>query len=369
MRQRAAESDVVIVNHHLLCADAAVRQSAYGEVIPDCRNAVVDEAHQLEDVATQYFGIAVSNYRVDDLVRDAERALEPRRDRRPRLATLRRAITRVDDHARAFFGALADGAARARRLGEERLRIGPDWFGDVVDDGLALVGALDGLEATLDALAGTERRPAREVNEDAATIARRAGELRDQPALPARGRRSRLRLLPRDARPRRVPARRADRRLAHRPRAAVRSHARDGADLGHAGRRRLVRLRARAGSACRDADELRVPSEFDFTEQALLYLPRRMPPPKSPHFADAVAREVARPAARAPRAARSCCSPATRCCAPCATCVELELPYPLLVQGTAPRTALLDAVPLDAERGAVRDLVVLAGRRRASASS
>ena len=61
MRQRAAESDVVIVNHHLLCADAAVRQSAFGEVIPNCRFAIVDEAHQLEDVATQYFGLSVSN--------------------------------------------------------------------------------------------------------------------------------------------------------------------------------------------------------------------------------------------------------------------------------------------------------------------
>src|SRR5687767_104248 len=75
MRQRAAESDVVIVNHHLLCADAAVRQSAYGEVIPSCEYAIVDEAHQLEDVATQYFGRAVSNYRVDDLARDIERAV------------------------------------------------------------------------------------------------------------------------------------------------------------------------------------------------------------------------------------------------------------------------------------------------------
>jgi ATP-dependent DNA helicase DinG len=50
MRQRAAVSDVVIVNHHLLCADAAVRQGAYGEVIPECAYAVIDEAHQLEDV-------------------------------------------------------------------------------------------------------------------------------------------------------------------------------------------------------------------------------------------------------------------------------------------------------------------------------
>jgi len=61
MRQRAAESDVVIVNHHLLCADAQLRKSAYGEVIPACATLVIDEAHQLEDVATQYFGIGVSH--------------------------------------------------------------------------------------------------------------------------------------------------------------------------------------------------------------------------------------------------------------------------------------------------------------------
>src|SRR5689334_25286507 len=67
MRQQAAASDIVIVNHHLLCADAAVRKNAFGEVIPSFSHAIVDEAHQLEDIATQYFGMNVSTYRVDDL--------------------------------------------------------------------------------------------------------------------------------------------------------------------------------------------------------------------------------------------------------------------------------------------------------------
>ena len=75
MRQRAAEADLVIVNHHLLCADAAVREQSYGEVIPDTQYLVLDEAHQLEDVATQYFGISLSNYRLEELVRDTERAV------------------------------------------------------------------------------------------------------------------------------------------------------------------------------------------------------------------------------------------------------------------------------------------------------
>ncbi len=50
-------------------------RATFGEVVPSCPTLVVDEAHQLEDVATQYFGVAFSNYRVDDLVRDGERLL------------------------------------------------------------------------------------------------------------------------------------------------------------------------------------------------------------------------------------------------------------------------------------------------------
>ena len=104
------------------------------------------------------------------------------------------------------------------------------------------------------------------------------------------------------ARPRRLSARRADRRVGDHPGAPARSDARDRADLGDAGRRRIVRLRRASGSGIDEAAELRVPSEFDFATQSLLYLPRRMPPPKSPEFADAVAREVTRDPAAHPRA-------------------------------------------------------------------
>src|SRR6185436_20364866 len=98
----------------LLCADAAVRQSAYGEVIPSSPILIVDEAHQLEDVATQYFGVGVSNFRIDDLVRDAEQLLSSVAD----IEDLHRALTRVSDRARSFFGAFVFGAMR----GESRMR-------------------------------------------------------------------------------------------------------------------------------------------------------------------------------------------------------------------------------------------------------
>src|SRR5262245_11572280 len=125
MRQRAAESDVVIVNHHLLCADASVRRSGYGEVIPACSLAVVDEAHQLEDIATQYFGIAVSNYRIEDLAHDVDGLSESGTltEWGDRLA-LGKAVEGLRDEARAFFADLAYAhRTDDRRVGEEKNQV------------------------------------------------------------------------------------------------------------------------------------------------------------------------------------------------------------------------------------------------------
>jgi ATP-dependent DNA helicase DinG len=346
MRQRAAESDVVIVNHHLLCADASVRQSTYGEVIPDCHYAIIDEAHHLEDVATQYFGISVSNYRVADLVRDAERALNLGQIEDPD-SELRHAIRRVDDHSLTFFGALAmarrargpSTSLRASNLNEERLRIGPDWFGDVLDDGLGLTSALDALEKGMQARAGSAEPGAQE-NEDAATIGRRAGELRDNlnfllesadPAfvyfLETRNRGVFLRAAPID-----VSAIIRE-MLIDRMRATVMTSA----TLTVEGSFDYVK--GRLGIA--DADSVRVKSEFDFSEQAILYLPRRMPSPKSPDYADAVAREVldvlTRTEGRAFVLFTSYAMLRT-----VRDRVEPSLPYPIIVQGTAPRSVLLN---------------------------
>ncbi len=340
MRQRAAESDVVIVNHHLLCADAAVRQSSYGEVIPDCRHLVLDEAHQLEDIATQYFGLAVSNYRLDDLVRDSDRLLvsgaiaDDDGDGR-------RAIARVSDHSRAFFG----GVAMARRTrgyaGEERLRIGPDWFGDIVDHGLALVRALDGLEAVMALAGGKSGSPGagRESNEDALTMARRASELRDNLRfmlaasdaayvyfVELRGRGVFLRAAPIDV------SSLVKELVFDRMRATVLTSATLTVDGS------FEYARTRLG--IKNAAEVRVPSEFDFKSQTLLYLPRRMPPPRSPDFAQAAAHEITAILTRTRgRAFVLFTSYATMHAV--YEMVLATLPFPLLVQGTAPRSALL----------------------------
>jgi ATP-dependent DNA helicase DinG len=342
MRQRAAESDVVIVNHHLLCADAAVRESAYGEVIPSCPHLVVDEAHQLEDVATQYFGVNVSNHRVDDLVRDAEACIRGfGRDRGAHDAA--RGLMRVLDHARAFFSALALARAGKSAI-EERIRITPAWFADHIETGLELGGALDWLEATFALAAAAPRSddgltPARPT-EDAASIARRAGtlarELRFLLAaadsgyvyfLEVRGRSVLLRAAPIDV------SRIVRDLVSGTRRAAVLTSATLTVDG------RFDYLRTRLGLD--DAAELRVASEFDYATQTLLYLPRRMPLPREERYAEAVAWET-RQLLQCSRGRAFVLFTSYATMRAVVRLLELELEYPVLVQGTAPRSVLLD---------------------------
>src|SRR2546425_626379 len=71
MRQKAMEADIVVVNHHLFFADLAIRKSDAAAILPDYSAVIFDEAHDLEDVATEYFGFHVSNYRLAEFVHDA----------------------------------------------------------------------------------------------------------------------------------------------------------------------------------------------------------------------------------------------------------------------------------------------------------
>jgi ATP-dependent DNA helicase DinG len=338
MRQRAAEADVVIVNHHLLCADAAVRQNAYGEVIPDCRYAIVDEAHQLEDVATQYFGIAVSNYRIDDFARDVEKAVSSRMlDDGDREDALRDDVEHLRDRARAFFGAVqmtrfSSGPAGFGLSGtESRTRVQADQLEPVWNDARQLADALQAVETNL---ASTPH-----ANEDVLALARRAAEIRanlkfllraDDPTyvyfLEVRGRGTFLRAAPIDV---------SDiiRELLLEDKKAV---VLTSATLSVDGSFEYVRTRLGIGVAA----EVRLASEFDYTRQAILYLPRRMPDPRSREFGSAAAREVVEILRRTQGRAFVLFTSYANLREVQAV-ASAELPYPLLVQGEAPRSALL----------------------------
>ena len=339
VRQRAAESDVVIVNHHLLCADAAVRKSAYREVIPSCATLVVDEAHQIEDVATQYFGIAVSNYRIEDLMRDAERNMAGLEG--PPRNEVYRAITRVTERSQVFFS----GLSMARMHGglETKVRYTSEALVEHFEDGAMLAGALEGLEASLvlsQPKASGADASAIDNNEALATLARRAGDLhRDLRFLiraadadfvyylEIRGRGIFLRASPIDV------SRIAREALFDRMRATVLTSATLAVDGSFA------YVKSRLG--IRDAAEIRVPSEFDYARQALLYLPRRIPSPKAPTFSAAAAREVIEILKRS-RGRAFVLFTSYAMLRAVQQFVEMSLPFPILVQGTAPRSILLE---------------------------
>ena len=334
MRQRAAASDVVIVNHHLLCADAAVRQNAYGEVIPACERAVVDEAHQLEDVATQYFGRGVSNFRFDALTRDLDRAAASDLIAdREKAADLRTDVTRVRDHARVFFSALQmlrfEGPGQPGA--ESRIRVRASHTVRVADEGLALIAALQAVEADI-ALT-------KDVSEEVLSLSRRAGETRDDLQfllraddpdyvyfLEVRGRGVSLRATPIDVSDiiREV--------LLDRMKAMVFTSATLTSDGS------FDYFRSRVG--VRRADEIRLDSEFDYARQAILYLPRKMPDPRSPLFVQAAAREIVEILKRTSGRAFVLFTSYANL-REVRAIAESELEFPILVQGTAPRSALL----------------------------
>ncbi len=347
MRQRAAESDVVIVNHHLLCADAALRQSDYGEVIPSCATLVVDEAHQLEDVATQYFGVAISNFGVEALVRDGARVAGTGVLGRAN-EQVHRELERVSEHARAFFGGVSMSRASAPAT-ETRARYTAASISQFFEDGMLLAGALEGLETSLELASGTAKstgaggagvsdRP--DHGESVAALIRRAGDVKDHLRflmrasdhdfvyfVESRGRSVHLRASPIDV------SRIVQETLLSKMRAVILTSATLRVDASFA------YMKGRLGIS--SAHEIAVASEFDYGTQALLYLPRRMPPPKAPTFNEAVAREVIellkRSKGRAFVLFTSYAAMRT-----VQRFVEMALPYPILVQGTAPRTALID---------------------------
>ena len=358
MRQRAAESDVVIVNHHLLCADAAVRQSAYGEVIPSCPTLVVDEAHQLEDVATQYFGISFSNFRVDDFIRDAERLLTRASLPIEQIEDAARALARITERTAAFFAVLSVAGMRVSSVSEARARYTGEQMADCAEEGLTLASALEELERALavrdsgfgvrDSACGirdSESEGSGSVfdggtEEATASIARRARDLRQDLRfllrgddesfvyyLEHRGLGTFLRASPVDV------SRIVRDALFDRFRTVVLTSA----TLAVEGS--FDYIKGRLGIA--SAEELHVPSEFNYAQQALLYLPRRMPPPKSASFAEAVARETVALLTRS-RGRAFVLFTSYRILRTVQPLVEMALPYPILVQGTAPRSALIE---------------------------
>ncbi|MDT5293284.1 MAG: ATP-dependent helicase DinG, partial [Acidobacteriota bacterium] len=303
MRQRATDADLVIVNHHLFFADLALRGGEYGQVIPDYSAVIFDEAHQVEDVAAEYFGAQVSNYQVEDMLRDLQ--MLPVTD-----AGLNRELTRAGARVARFAEQFWMGFARESRVEEGRYSIAPGTFarktaaGEIEatplgDAYLSLDGALLRMETTLDAV--------RDQSPEIESLLRRIRETRfnlefivagDDRSfvywVERRGRGTFLRASPID-----VSTLLQD-KLFDRVETVVLTSA----TLASAGSFDFIRQRLGLGSGVEGGeadsggdgyaktDELIAPSGYNYEEQAVLYLPPRMPEPRSPQWIERAAEEV-----------------------------------------------------------------------------
>lgn len=299
MRQRAIDADIIVVNHHLFFADLALRNGAYGAVLPDYAAVILDEAHQIEDVASEYFGAQISNYQVDDLLRDVSYLKIDDREVEKELA---RVSARIQRFADLFWISFPEGRGLDGRFALARRSISLAVREDVEyeeeqagrpaypsqpdprDDAYrALDNVLHRLETTIDIM---KDPPA-----EAENLLRRARQLRfdlnfivkaeDKQFvywLERRGRGVFLRASPID-----VSGLLQDKLFEKIPTVVLTS-----ATLSSAGNFRFIRERL----GLDQGEEMIAESIFDFENQAVLYLPAKMPDPRSPQWGAAAAAEV-----------------------------------------------------------------------------
>jgi ATP-dependent DNA helicase DinG len=346
MRRRALESDIVIVNHHLFFADTAVRLAAGSApdagILPEASAVIFDEAHELEEVASSYFGRSLSNVRFEDLARDAEVLLRGKNG----TSQIPALTLQLRERARLFFASLpihADGRHAFTNRAEFLESSGDLYVGvrsalkileaelerlNDIDEARGLEARTAGLRADLEFMLEStasnmvfwlERRGLGSNNGSAQSSAPRTG-----------ARSARTTFL--QATPIDVSELLRELVFDVIPTAVLTS-----ATLTVQGG--FEHLRRRLG--LNDCRELVVPSHFRYDRQALLYLPPQMPDPRDPEFVASAAATIER-ILRITRGRAFCLFTSY---AQMRTLHDMLLPvldFPLLLHGTAPRKALLE---------------------------
>ncbi|MGH9360233.1 MAG: ATP-dependent DNA helicase [Terriglobia bacterium] len=323
MHQRAAESDIVIVNHHLFFADLALKQSEYASLLPEYAAVIFDEAHDIEDVATRYFGVQVSNYRVEELARDTESAT---RLKQLRIAELDAAVGELRRRSELFFGLFP--AREGRSSFTNRAEFLESNHGAYS----ALLNAFVRLESELERV--------KDHPEEFVNLARRAHELRDAFELVLEGRdRNMVFWWDRRGRGVFVEATPIDvsallrERLFERIGAVILTSA----TLTVAGNFDFIKTRL----GLSNAREKVFPSHFDFAQQAMLYTPAHLPDPRDPRFPHLATAEVVN-LLKATRGRAFVLFTSYAQMREIFERVREQVRYPMMIQGSAPAPALLN---------------------------
>jgi ATP-dependent DNA helicase DinG len=343
MRRAALESDIIIVNHHLFFADLAVKREASGApdagILPEAAAVVFDEAHELEEVASSYFGLSVSNVRFEELARDTDTMLRGKEgaERLPALTQ------QLRDRARMFFAGLPmNGDGRQPFNAREEFL---ETAGDLYTSVRATLRRIEDEMGTLkevDEAPGLRKRVARLRTELEFLLESNASNIvywlerrvygssdRKTPAIRpgAQSRNTFLQATPID-----VSELLSELVFENIPTVILTS-----ATLTVQGG--FDHMRKRLGM--NQARELVVPSHFRYGEQALLYLPPNMPDPREPDFPEAAA-ECIRRVLDITKGRAFCLFTSYSQMRDLYERLLPVLDYPILLHGTAPRNALLE---------------------------
>jgi ATP-dependent DNA helicase DinG len=335
MHRRAMESDIIIVNHHLFFADLAIKQaSEYAPdagILPEVGAVIFDEAHELEDVAGSYFGVSVSNLRFEEIARDVESSLQ----RNHLLSSSVQGATRsLRERSQFFFALLPPGDGRfAFQNRREFLEENGDEF-------IGLMQALTRL--------GSELHNVPQKPEEVFNFIRRIDELRVQFGflmesedrntvfwIERRGGRG----ISRDKRNVFLQATPID--VAPILRSCLFDQLEcavlTSATLAVGGGFEYIRSRL----GLEHAREVVLPSHFDYENQAVLYVPPDLPDPRTPQFAARAADRIRR-LLEITRGRAFCLFTSYSQMNEIYQRLLGELEYPMLLQGDAPKSALLE---------------------------
>jgi ATP-dependent DNA helicase DinG len=327
-RRDALAADVVVVNHHLFFADVVLRDGGVAELLPACNTIVFDEAHQLPETARNFFGEIVSTSQMVELARDTRLELRAAGGALPELEDLAQRLERSARDLRLSLGGEPARMAWAQAMRREGFGAALEAFASALD---ALAEPLQDQAARSEGLASCARR----AEEARATLERlQESAAADQVRwIEVFSHAAQLRITPLSS------AELFKRQFADHPRAWIFTSATlaVGGNFSHFQRELgLEESEARAW-----------PSPFDYAQQALLYLPRRLPgDPNDPAFTEAVV-DAAIPVLKASGGRAFLLFTTLRALRRAHALLAERLPaagldLPLLVQGTGSRSELLE---------------------------
>ena len=348
MRRKALESDIVIVNHHLFFADLNIKQQAANApdagILPEAAVVIFDEAHELEDIASNYFGIGLSTQRFDELTRDVEMMLKAKQ---ASTKAIENACATLKERARLFFSVLPSDPLGATTATGSRMPFThrEAFLEESGDTYTATLNALTRLEGELDHLKNVE---------ESSGLRKRTADIRAHLVflLESPDRNTVFWIERRAAGGVRNLARGAGQASFHTHLQATPIDVSElltstlfdsydsviltSATLTVSGR--FEHLRKRLG--LHTTRELIVPSHFNYEQQALLYLPPNMPDPREPGFPERAAERIRR-VLEITKGRAFCLFTSYAQMRSTYERLLTELPYPLLLHGTAPRHVLL----------------------------